>query len=175
MLHCKCRERFAPAEDISTLHIEKRTHAAHGGTGMRPSFADFKRPPLVDMIIVETPTQFITNVHNAIYDGADAFGFQMERLKPEFRTEEMLTKMFSHLGDRPLYVTNYRGAYNHEMTEEARLDELKLALRCGASLLDITGDTFDPTPGELTKNPAAIDKQKKFIDEVKFHNGDKHI
>ena len=166
MLHCKCWERFAPAEDIFTLHTEKRAHAAHGGTGMRPSFADFKRPPLVDMIIVETPTQFITNVHNAIYDGADAFGFQMERLKPEFRTEEMLTKMFSHLGDRPLYITNYRGAYNHEMTEEARLDELKLALRCGASLLDITGDTFDPTPGELTKNPTAIDKQKKFIEEV---------
>ena len=133
---------------------------------MKPSFADFKRPPLVDMIIVETPTQFVTNVHNAIYDGADAFGFQMERLKPEFRTEETLTKMFSHLGDRPLYITNYRGAYNHEMTEEARLDELKLALRCGASLIDITGDTFDPVPGELTKNPAAIEKQKKFIEEV---------
>lgn len=138
---------------------------------MKPTFKNFSRPPLVDMIIVETPTQFVTNVHNAIYDGADAFGFQMERLKPEYRTEEMLTKMFSHLGDRPLYITNYRGAYNRDMTEEARLEELKLALRCGADLLDITGDTFDPTPGELTTDPHAIAKQKQFIEEVHAMGG----
>ena len=88
MLNCRYRGR------LPKRPTAENTHFVHGGIGMRPSFQDFKRPPLVDMIIVETPTQFVTNVHNAIYDGADACGFQMERLKPEFRTEEMLIKMF---------------------------------------------------------------------------------
>ncbi len=139
---------------------------------MKPTFLGYKRPPLVDMIIVETPTQFVTNVRNATYDGAEAFGMQMERLRPEFRTEEMLKKMFAYLGDRPLYITNYRGAHNREMTEEARMEELMLALRCGATLLDVPGDTFDPTPGELTENPAAIDKQKKLIDDIHEKGGE---
>ena len=59
------------------------------------SFLNFDRPPLVDMIIVETPTQAVNNIRNAIYDGADAFGMQMERLRPEFRTEEILKKLIT--------------------------------------------------------------------------------
>ncbi len=139
---------------------------------MKPTFLGYKRPPLVDMIIVETPTQFVTNVRNATYDGADAFGMQMERLRPEFRNEETLKKMFAYLGDRPLYITNYRGAYNHEMSDDERHEQLMLALRCGATLLDIPGDTFDPTPGELTENPTAVDRQKKLIDDIHEKGGE---
>ncbi len=131
------------------------------------SFLGHERPLLVDMIIVETPTQAINNIRNAIYDGADAFGMQMERLRPEFRTEEILKKLTAYMGKRPLYLTNYRGAYNKEMTDEERMEELMLGIRCGATLVDLTGDTFDQTAGELTKNPTAIDRQKAQI--YKFH------
>ena len=134
---------------------------------MKPTFLGHKRPLLVDMIIVETPTQAVNNIRNAIYDGAEAFGMQMERLRPEFRTEHILKKLTAYMGDRPFYLTNYRGAYNKEMTEEARMDELMLGIKCGATLVDLTGDTFDPTPGEMTYNKAAIEKQKAQIE--KFH------
>ncbi|MBQ9428337.1 MAG: type I 3-dehydroquinate dehydratase [Clostridia bacterium] len=135
---------------------------------MKKSFLDFKRPPLVNMIIAESPSPMITTVRNAIYDGADAFGFQLERLKPEYRTENELKRIFSYTEDKPIYVTNYRGAHNKDvLSDDERHEQLKLALRCGATLIDLPGDTFDPTPGEMTDDPRAVEKQKKLIDE--FH------
>ena len=134
---------------------------------MKPTFLGHPRPLLVDMIIVDNPTQAVNNIRNAIFDGAEAFGMQMERLRPEYRTEDILKKLTAYMGERPFYLTNYRGAYNKEMTEEARMDELMLGIKCGATLVDLTGDTFDPTPGEMTYNKIAIDKQKAQIE--KFH------
>ena len=134
---------------------------------MKPTFLGHNRPLLVDMIIVDNPTQAVNNIRNAIFDGAEAFGMQMERLRPEYRTEDILKKLTAYMGERPFYLTNYRGAYNKEMTEQARMDELMLGIKCGATLVDLTGDTFDPTPGEMTYNKAAIEKQKAQIE--KFH------
>ncbi len=134
---------------------------------MKPTFLGHNRPLLVDMIIVETATEAVNNIRNAIYDGADAFGMQMERLRHEYRTEDILKKLTAYMGDRPFYITNYRGAHNKEMGEQERMDELMLALKCGATLVDLTGDTYDPTPGEMTKNPIAIQKQKDQI--ARFH------
>ena len=139
---------------------------------MKPTFLGHEKPLLVDMIIVESPTDCVIHTRKAMYEGADAFGVQMERIKPEYRQEETLKKMFSYMGDKPLYVTNYRGGYNKEMTDEERMEGLKLYLRCGATLVDIMGDTFDPTPGEMTKNPVAIDRQKKLIAEIHEMGGE---
>ena len=136
---------------------------------MKPTFLGHKRPLLVDMIIVETPTDCVIHTRNAIYDGAEAFGIQMERLLPQYRTEDTLTKMFAYMEDKPIYVTNYRGGHNKDMTDEARMEELKLAYRCGATLLDVPGDTFDknaPAPLELSRERDAVEKQKKLIYEL---------
>ena len=46
-------------------------------------------------------------------------------------------------------------------------------LKLGGTLGDIMGDTFDKSPDELAKNPRAIDKQKKLIDEI--HNMGKSV
>jgi 3-dehydroquinate dehydratase type I len=46
-------------------------------------------------------------------------------------------------------------------------------LKLGGTLGDIMGDTFDRSPNELAKNPTAIDKQKKLIDEI--HNMGKSV
>ena len=134
---------------------------------MKPTFLGHDHPLLVDMIIVETPTDCIIHTRKALYEGAEAFGVQMERIKPEYRKEETLKKTFSYMGNKPLYVTNYRGGYNKEMTDEERMEGLKFYLKCGATLVDVMGDTFDPTPGEMTKNPIAIQKQKDQI--ARFH------
>ena len=37
------------------------------------------------------------------------------------------------------------------------------ALRCGAPLLDVMGDQFDPSPLQITYSPAAAEKQKALI------------
>ena len=101
------------------------------GYTMKPTFLGHKRPLLCDMIIVETPTECVIHTRNAIYDGAEAFGIQMERLRPEFRTEDMLTKMFAHMEDKPIYITSYRKDSNEGKSDvfsniSSAFDGLKL-------------------------------------------------
>ncbi len=139
---------------------------------MKPTFLGHKKPLLVDMLIFETPTDCVIHTRNAMYDNPDAFGVQMEAIKPEFRKEDTLKKMFSYMGDKPIYVTSYRGGHNKGLSDEECMEWHKLYLKCGATLVDIMGDTFDKTPGELTKNPVAIDKQKKLIYEIHEMGGE---
>ncbi len=139
---------------------------------MKPTFLGHDRPLIVNMILAETPGECIINVRNALYDGAEAFGVQLERLRPEYRTEEHFRRIFSFMEDKPLYVTNYRGGHNREMTDAARIEELKLALKCGATLIDIPGDEFSPAPLELTKEPEAVERQKRLIEEIHQAGGE---
>ena len=133
----------------------------------KPTFLDFDRPLITDMIIEEKPADIENHLCAGEQEGADAFGIEIEWLRREYRTEEVFRNMFQYLSGKPLYVTNYRNGFNEGMSEEARMDELKLALKCGATLVDLTGDTFAPTKYELTRDPAAVDRQRKLIDE--FH------
>ena len=138
---------------------------------MKPTFQK-EHPILTDMIIVETAAECIVHARMGLYDGAEAFGLQMERLNHDARTPEALRKMFEYMEGKPIYVTNYRGGQNQGMTEEERMEELKRALLCGATLIDIPADTFDPTPGELTNNPAAVGRQRRLIDEIHEAGGE---
>lgn len=133
----------------------------------KPTFLGHDRPLLTDMVLTATPEEFSQHVRTGIYDGADAFGMQLEQIDREARTEPRLREAFSFLADKPLYVCNYRKDKSAEMGEDERMDELKLAVRCGATLVDVPGDTYAPDPMELTKDAAAIDRQMKLVDE--FH------
>jgi 3-dehydroquinate dehydratase len=46
------------------------------------------------------------------------------------------------------------------------MDGLLFGLKCGATLVDVMGDTFCPSLEELTMDEKAISKQMQFIDEV---------
>ncbi|MGN0833317.1 MAG: type I 3-dehydroquinate dehydratase [Kiritimatiellia bacterium] len=130
----------------------------------KPSFLACRRPLLVDMMLEETPSELEGRMRRGIYDGAEAFGIQLERLRPEYRNEATLKPLFAYAEDRPLYVTNYRSGHNAALDDGARMAELELALRCGATLLDLTGDTFAaPEPTEMTADPAAIARQRALI------------
>jgi len=58
------------------------------------------------------------------------------------------------------------------MTDEARIEELKLALKCGATLIDIPGDEFSPAPMEMTQDAKAIERQKRLIEEIHEAGGE---
>lgn len=134
---------------------------------MTPTFlGPHDRPLLTNMIITETPEECIITAKNAIYDGADAFGIQMERLLPQYRTEENYKKIFQAMGKRPIYITSYREASNTGFTDEQCMEYLADIMAAGATLCDIMGDTFDPTPGQMTYNPEAVDKQMAFIERM---------
>lgn len=131
---------------------------------MTNKFLKNYRPTVTVMIQSETAANAVNTIRNAIYDGADAFGIQICRLAPHERAH--LKEIFASAAGRPLYVTNYRFSYNEGKSDEECMQELTEALKLGGTLGDIMGDTFYKSTDELTKNPSAIDRQKKLVDEI---------
>ncbi|MBQ6803200.1 MAG: type I 3-dehydroquinate dehydratase, partial [Clostridia bacterium] len=139
---------------------------------MKPTFLNHSEPLMTCMIQCSDPSAIISTVRNAIYDGAEAFGFQLCKIPVELRNKETLQSIYRHMEDKPIYITNYRGAFSKDHTEEERAEFLLQGLEWGGNLCDVMGDYYDPTPGELTWNPAAIDKQKKLVDTIHQKGGE---
>lgn len=133
---------------------------------MKPTFLNHAKPLITNMIQAETAEQCIINARNAIYDGADAIGLQLCKLKPEYRKPDIYRGIFAAIGPRPIYLTNYRHKYNEGFSDEACMEGLLEGMQTGGTLCDIMGDTFAPNPMELTHDSEAIKKQKELIDKV---------
>lgn len=133
---------------------------------MTAKFLRKDRPTLTCMAQAKTGERVLELIEKGLLGGADAFGIQLEQLEFKYRTKEWLTKIFSAMNGKPAYVTNYRHAFNEGRSDEERAEELFSAIECGASLVDITGDWFNRTNGELTFEQDAIEKQKEFIDKA---------
>lgn len=97
--------------------------------------------------------------------GAEAFGVELERLKPEYKKQEIYKDLISYT-DLPVYVTNYRTYENEGRTDEELAAELLQVADHGKVLCDVMGDYFDPQPGELTVDPTAVEKQKQLIEQL---------
>ena len=78
----------------------------------KPTFLNQNKPLITCMIQADNPTDAIHTILEAQFEGADAYGFQMEVLKKEFRTEEQVKGIFREMGGKPIYVTNYRNNQN---------------------------------------------------------------
>lgn len=138
---------------------------------MKLDFLTNYRPTVTVMIQSETAANAINTIRNAVYEGADAFGLQIFRLAHEERKH--LKEIYSSSAGRPFYITNYRYGYNKGLSDEECMQGLIEGLKLGGMLGDVMGDTFDKTPNELTKNPIAVDKQRKLIEEI--HNMGKEV
>ena len=73
-----------------------------------PSFLHQNQPLNTCMIMNNTVKDAIITCRNAVFDGCDAFGIQIDRLPRELRTEENLKAIYKAMGNRPIYITNYR-------------------------------------------------------------------
>jgi 3-dehydroquinate dehydratase type I len=135
---------------------------------MAKSFLNREIPMLTVMLQCETPQVAIGRVRNANFLGADAYGLQIESLKPEYHTPETYQRIFGEMQGRPCYVTMYRGKNNTGLTDEELAQKLVVAAESGAVLCDVMGDMFSKHPEELTDNEDAIKKQMELID--KLHN-----
>ena len=132
----------------------------------KPTFLNYERPLLTVMVQAETPGRIKELIDASVPEGAEAFGMQLCKMKPEYRTEETYKSLFEYAGDLPVYVTNYRHSFNKEKTDEELSRELIELAECGATLCDVMGDYFAPREGEFTTDPEAVSKQKKLIDEL---------
>ncbi|MBE6704278.1 MAG: type I 3-dehydroquinate dehydratase [Ruminococcaceae bacterium] len=134
---------------------------------MKPTFLGHDKPLKTVMIIKRTPKEIIDEIALARAAGADAVGFQLEKLLPEYRTEECYKAIFNAAGELPTYFTFYRrDSEAPHCTDDEIAEELKKMTRCGGTIADVMGDLFCKTEGELTDDPEAIEKQKKLIAEI---------
>lgn len=127
-------------------------------------FSQQKLPMLVTSISDDNPGDAICTIRNAILDGSDGFMIHLEKLDQEHLQEETLRQVINYACDKPVYTMNYRS--NPEKSDQQLIDEQLVAVRAGATMIDMMGDMFDPSPLELTRNPLAIKRQKEVIAQV---------
>ena len=81
---------------------------------------------LTVMLQCKTPETAIGRIRNANCLGADAYGLQVETLMPEFQNPDTYKKIFTEMQGRPCYVTNYRYAFNQNLTDDELADGMHL-------------------------------------------------
>lgn len=138
----------------------------------KPTFLHQNQPLNCCMVQTDRVDTARRLARDAAFDGCDAYGFQMECLDKNAHTEGDIRGIFSFMDHKPIYVTNYRFQQNAGQTDEELAEGLFLLLRCGATLVDIMGDYYCPTPGELTMDEQAIARQKKLISRVHAAGGE---
>ncbi|MFQ9800808.1 MAG: hypothetical protein ACLR23_19850 [Clostridia bacterium] len=127
---------------------------------MKKTFLNHSNPMLTVMLQCKTPETAIGRIRNANCLGADAYGLQVETLMPEFQNPDTYKKIFTEMQGRPCYVTNYRYAFNQNLTDDELADGIISLAENGATLCDVMGDLFCKHPEELTDNDEAIYKSK---------------
>lgn len=127
---------------------------------------DKRRPPLVAMVQDDTLAGALDVIVDSHYDGADAFGIQLEDLRPEYRNPKDLKTLFNACLGKPIYFTSYRTRLSAELTDDERVELLLMGVEAGGDLADVMGDLYDPQPHELAVDPVAIEKQKKLIEKI---------
>lgn len=138
----------------------------------KPTFLNQNKPLLCCMVITETADEAILTARNAAFDGADAYGYQICRMAPDQRDEAQIRRVLQYMGNRPVYMTNYRHGFNKDKTDEQLGDELVDLAKWGATLLDVMGDYYCRAENELTMDAAAIEKQKRLIDRIHEAGGE---
>ena len=134
----------------------------------KPTFLNQNKPLITAMIQESDLSVVMRRIRKARFDGADAFGFQLEDLDKKYRSEDNLKAIFSAMGSCPAYVTNYRYCMNQGDTDEECVKGLETMVKCGATLVDVMGDLYNPHPIQLTEDAGAVSRQ---IDTIKkFHD-----
>ena len=130
------------------------------------SFLNYDKPLFTCMVQADNPDRIKELIDLSLPEGAEAFGMQFCKMKPEYRNAETYRELFEYCADKPVYVTNYRHGDNKSKSDDELGDELIELAECGATLCDVMGDYFDACDGELTMNEEAVQKQMKLIDEL---------
>ena len=133
---------------------------------MSKTFLKYDKPLLTVMLQCETPEVAVGRIRNANALGGEAFGLQVESLKPEYRNPVVYRRIFAEMKDRPVYVTFYRGSHNRGLTDDELAEGLITLAESGATLCDVMGDMFCRHPEELTEDEEAIKKQMELIDKL---------
>jgi 3-dehydroquinate dehydratase len=137
---------------------------------MRPSFLNHGHPVITGIMAGQTPQELIAESKNAEFDGAQGIAITLSHLRPEFRNPAGL-KSIVDAAALPFMFFFYRDD-EWKNSDDARQELLLDAAGAGASMIDVMGDLYDPSPMEITASPAAIDKQRALIDRIHAKGAD---
>ncbi len=137
----------------------------------RLSFLNKPYPVITGLIGEQTPQELITAVRNSETDGAQGIAISLDDLKPEFRNPESLKSIIKSV-NLPFMFYYYRAGKWGKYSDDERQELLLTAADTGASMIDVMGDLYDPSPMEITYNQNAIDKQRRLIDKIHSKNAD---
>ena len=132
---------------------------------MRPSFFNQPFPVITAIMGGETPQDLIAESRNAEFDGARGVAVDLAHFKPEFRNKDSFKQVIDAV-NLPFMFYFYRNDPQQHLDDDARQEVLLAAADAGASIIDVMGDLYDPSDLELTRNPAAIEKQKRLIEKI---------
>jgi len=132
---------------------------------MRLSFLNKPYPVISGILAGQTPQELIAGSKNAEFEGAQGIAIGLSDLKPEFRTAEALKPVIEAV-NLPFMFFFYRDDHWGHADDEARQEVLLAAAEAGASMIDVMGDLYDPSPMEMTRRPEAVDRQKRLIDRI---------
>lgn len=139
---------------------------------MRPSFLNKSYPVLTGIMGGQTPAELVAESRNSEFDGAKGIAIDLTDLKLEFRNADSLKSVIDSV-NLPFMFFYYRGdKWDKNATDESRQELLLTAADVGASMIDVMGDLYDPSPMEITHNQTAIDKQKRLIDQIHAKGAD---
>jgi len=138
---------------------------------MKLSFLNRPKPVIAGIMAGQTPQELIAEAKGAEADGAQGIAITLADLKPEFRNPEALKSVIEAV-PLPFMVFFYRDDKWRNSSDDERQELLLAAANVGASMIDVMGDLYDPSPMEITRSPAAIDKQKRLIDRIHAQGAD---
>ncbi len=138
---------------------------------MKLSFLNKPYPVITGILAGQTPEELMAESRNAEFDGAHGIAVDLYDLKPEFRNADSLKAVIDSVS-LPFMFYFYRNDQWGKPTDEERQKVMFSAIDAGASMIDVMGDLYDPSPMEITHNKKAIDKQKRLIDKIHAKGAD---
>jgi 3-dehydroquinate dehydratase len=138
---------------------------------MRKSFLKQPPPVITGIMSGQTPQELIAESRNAEFDGARGIAISLADLKPEFRNADALKSVIDAVL-LPFMFFFYRDDHWGDPSDDRRQELLLTAADAGAAMIDVMGDLYDPSPMEITRSAAAIEKQKRLIDRIHAKGAD---
>lgn len=130
-------------------------------------FSNASAPLLTALIDVEGKLDgAIATIKKTINQGAEAICFTMNALEPQHKCDADMKAILDAMDGRPSYIANYVWGTQPELTDDDLAEGLLRVAKLGADLIDIRGDMFCRTHGEMTRDQHAVQKQKELISEL---------
>jgi 3-dehydroquinate dehydratase type I len=132
---------------------------------MKKSFLNRQNTAVTALFTGKTVAELLAKTRNAAANGADGIAVEIHNLPPELRTVDTFKTLVDEV-PLPFMFICYRSCQWYGSDDEARQEFLLRAAEAGAEVIDVMGDLYCKSEDELTTDPAAIEKQKKLIEEI---------